>query len=53
MEKVNLPKKRTAIAVVMKIKEKIRYILGEIFFKISTIHILKTSLLKGKLRFYP
>ncbi len=42
MEKINFPKKRAAIANVMKIKEKIRYTFGEIFFKNSIIKPLKT-----------
>ena len=51
--KINFPIKRTAIAVVIKIKEKIKYVLGGIFFRNSIIKLLKISLLKRKLRFYP
>ena len=43
MAKINFPKKRIEIAIVMKIKEKIRYKLGDIFYRNSIIHLLKPS----------
>tara|TARA_Y100001968_G_C19100086_1_gene592071 strand:+ start:86 stop:340 length:255 start_codon:yes stop_codon:yes gene_type:complete len=53
MARMKFPKNRNAIAVVMKIKEKIKKIFGGIFFRNSIIPPLKTSTLKWKVRLYP